>query len=142
VKRILIAGVSSLALVAGLLTAGISSANANTIRLPKTNMAPCVVQNGIYCVESVSLTTSSGQKIPLVYVPTGQAVPQEAPPTDFFAPMARIKGGKVIDNNWWTSQYQRDVFASGTAELRDLSPLLGTANFPEQGAKYDPETEL
>ena len=105
-------------------------------------MAPCVVQNGIYCVESVSLTTSSGQKIPLVYVPTGQAVPQEAPPTDFFAPMARIKGGKVIDNNWWTSQYQRDVFASGTAELRDLSPLLGTANFPEQGAKYDPETKL
>ncbi len=141
-KRTLTAGVSALALVAGLLTFGLTPANADTIRLPKTNMAPCVVQNGIYCVESVSLTTASGQKIPLVYVPSGAAVPQEAPPTDFFAPMARIKGGKVIDNNWWTSQYQRDVFASGKAELRDLSSLLGTANFPEQGAKYDPATKL
>ena len=141
-KRTLTAGVSALALVAGLLTFGLTPANAETIRLPKTNMAPCVVQNGIYCVESVSIATSSGTKIPLVYVPTGAAVPQEAPPTDFFAPMARIKGGKVIDNNWWTSQYQRDVFSSGKAEFRDLSSLLGTANFPEQGAKYDPATKL
>ena len=142
VKRILIAGVSSLALIAGLLTAGITSANANTIRLPKTNMAPCVVQNGIYCVESVSLTTSSGTKIPLIYVAAGQAVPAERPPTDFFAPMASIQGGKVVDNNWWTSQYQRDVLTAGSAEIRDLSSLLGTANFPEQGAQYDPATKL
>ena len=141
-KRTLTAGVSALALVAGLLTFGLTPANAETIRLPKTNMAPCVVQNGIYCVEAVTLTTASGTKIPLVYVPSGSAVPQEAPPTDFFAPMARIKGGKVIDNNWWTSQYQRDVFASGKAEFRDLSSLLGTANFPEQGAKYNPTTKL
>jgi hypothetical protein len=142
VKKLITAGVSALALVAGLLTAGVTSATADTIRLPKTNMAPCVVQNGIYCVEGVSLTTSSGQKIPLVYVAAGQAVPQEAPPTDFFAPMASIKGGKVVDNNWWTSQYQRDVFTSGKMEVRDLSALLGTANFPEQGAKYDPATKL
>jgi hypothetical protein len=142
VKRTLTAGVSALALVAGLLTFGLTPANAETIRLPKTNMAPCVVQNGIYCVEAVTLTTASGTKIPLVYVPSGSAVPQEAPPTDFFAPMARIKGGKVIDNNWWTSQYQRDVFSSGKAEFRDLSSLLGTANFPEQGAKYNPATKL
>jgi len=27
-------------------------------------------------------------------------------------------------------------------EVRDLSALLGTANFPEQGAKYDPATKL
>ena len=141
-KRTLTAGVSALALVAGLLTFGLTPANAETIRLPKTNMAPCVVQNGIYCVEAVTLTTASGTKIPLVYVPSGSAVPQEAPPTDFFAPMARIKGGKVIDNNWWTSQYQRDVFSSGKAEFRDLSSLLGTANFPEQGAKYNPATKL
>ena len=120
-KRTLTAGVSALALVAGLLTFGLTPANAETIRLPKTNMAPCVVQNGIYCVESVSLTTASGQKIPLVYVPTGAAVPQEAPPTDFFAPMARIKGGKVIDNNWWTSQYQRDVFTNSKMEMRRSS---------------------
>jgi hypothetical protein len=142
VKKLITAGVSALALVAGLLTAGVTSATADTIRLPKTNMAPCIVQNSIYCVEGVSLTTSSGTKIPLVYVAAGQAVPQEKPPTDFFAPMASIKGGKVVDNNWWTSQYQRDVFTSGKMEVRDLSTLLGTANFPEQGAKYDPATKL
>ena len=141
-KRTLTAGVSALALVAGLLTFGLTPANAETIRLPKTNMAACAVLNGIYCVEAVTLTTSSGTKIPLVYVPAGQAVPQEKPPTDFFAPVARIKAGKVVDNNWWTSQYQRDVFTNATMEMRDLSPLLGTANFPEQGAKYDPATKL
>ena len=141
-KKTLTAGVSALALVAGLLTFGLTPANAETIRLPKTNMAPCVVQNGIYCVEAVTLTTASGTKIPLVYVASGAAVPAEKPPTDFFAPMARIKGGKVIDNNWWTSQYQRDVFTNAKMEMRDLSALLGTANFPEQGAKYDPATKL
>jgi hypothetical protein len=78
----------------------------------------------------------------LVYVPAGQAVPQEAPPTDFYAPLYRVKGGKVIDNQWWTTQYQRDVITSPKLELRDLSSLLGTASFPEQGAKYDPATKL
>ena len=142
VKRILIAGASALALVAGLLSAGLAPANADTIRLPKTNMAPCVVQNGIYCVEGVSVTTATGTKIPLIYVPAGQAVPAEVVPTDFFAPVARIKGGKVVDNNWWNSQYQRDVVTAGGFEMRDLSPLFGTANHPEQGAIYDPKTKL
>jgi hypothetical protein len=142
VKRTLTAGVSALALVAGLLTFGLTPANAETIRLPKTNMAACSVLNGIYCVEAVTLTTGSGQKIPLIYVPAGQAVPAEKPPTDFFAPIARIKGGKVVDNNWWTSQYQRDIFTSPKFEMRNLSPLVGTANFPEQGAIYDPATKL
>ena len=94
-KNKLIAGVSSLALLAGVLVAGFAPANAATIRLPKTPMAPCVVQNGIYCIESVTLTTASGQKVPLTYVASGQEVPAKKTPVDFFAPIAQIKAGTV-----------------------------------------------
>ena len=136
-KKKLIAGASSLALLAGLLTIA-NPASAATIRLPKTAMNACVVQNGIYCIESVTLTTGSGQKIPLTYVPSGAEVPAKKTPSDFFAPVAQIKGGKVVDNNWWMSQYQRDVVTSGKYVMQDLSSLIGTANHPEQGAKFDP----
>jgi hypothetical protein len=137
VKKKLIAGAASLAMLAGLITAA-NPASAATIRLPKTAMNACVVQNGIYCIESVTLATGSGQKIPLTYVPSGTEVPAKKTPVDFFAPVAQIKGGKVIDNNWWISQYQRDVLTSGTFVMQDLSSLFGTANHPEQGAKFDP----
>ena len=137
-KNKIIAGVSSLALMAGILTAGFAPANGATIRLPKTPMAPCVVQNGIYCIESVTLTTASGQKVPLTYVASGQEVPAKKTPVDFYAPIAQIKAGKVIDNNWWMSQYQRDVFTSGKFQMQNLSALLGTPNHPEQGANYAP----
>jgi len=136
VKKKLIAGAASLAMLAGLITTA-TSASAATIRLPKTAMNACVIQNGIYCIESVTLTTGAGQKIPLTYVPSGADVPAKKTPSDFFAPVAQIKGGKVIDNNWWMSQYQRDVVTSGKFVMQDLSSLFGTANHPEQGAKYD-----
>jgi hypothetical protein len=139
VKKKLIAGAASLAMLAGLITA--TSASAATIRLPKSPMAACVIQNGIYCIESVTIATGSGQKIPLTYVPSGAEVPAKKTPVDFFAPVAQIKGGKVIDNNWWMSQYQRDVLASGKFVMQDLSSLYGTANHPEQGAKFDPKTK-
>jgi len=139
VKKKLIAGAASLAMLAGLITA--TSASAATIRLPKSPMAACVIQNGIYCIESVTIATGSGQKIPLTYVPSGADVPAKKTPVDFFAPVAQIKGGKVIDNNWWMSQYQRDVLASGKFVMQDLSSLFGTANHPEQGAKFDPKTK-
>ena len=126
-------------MLAGLITA--TSASAATIRLPKSPMAACVIQNGIYCIESVTIATGSGQKIPLTYVPSGADVPAKKTPVDFFAPVAQIKGGKVIDNNWWMSQYQRDVLASGKFVMQDLSSLFGTANHPEQGAKFDPKTK-
>jgi len=126
-------------MLAGLITA--TSASAATIRLPKSPMAACVIQNGIYCIESVTIATGSGQKIPLTYVPSGADVPAKKTPVDFFAPVAQIKGGKVIDNNWWMSQYQRDVLASGKFVMQDLSSLYGTANHPEQGAKFDPKTK-
>jgi hypothetical protein len=126
-------------MLAGLITA--TSASAATIRLPKSPMNACVIQNGIYCIESVTIATGSGQKIPLTYVPSGAEVPAKKTPVDFFAPVAQIKGGKVIDNNWWMSQYQRDVLTSGKFVMQDLSSLFGTANHPEQGAKFDPKTK-
>jgi len=136
VKKKLIAGAASLAMLAGLITA--TSASAATIRLPKSPMAACAVQNGIYCIESVTLATGSGQKIPLTYVPSGAEVPAKKTPTDFFAPVAKVVNGKVEWNDWWMSQYQRDVLVSGKMVVLDGSSLMGTANHPEQGAKYDP----
>ena len=136
-KKKLIAGAASLALLAGLITVA-NPASAATIRLPKTPMNACAVQNGIYCIESVSITTSSGQKIPLTYVLSGADVPAKKTPTDFFAPVAKVVKGKVEWNDWWMSQYQRDVLTSGKMVVLDGSALMGTANHPEQGAKYDP----
>ena len=140
-KKTIIAGTSVLALLAGLIVA-IAPANAATIRVPKTAMQACAVSNGIYCVESLTLTDSNGRKIPLVYVPSGAEVPMKKTPADFFAPVAKIVNGKVVDNNWWMSQYQRDVLTSGKMVVQDLSALLGTAKHPEQGAKYDPATKV
>ena len=136
-KKKLIAGAASLALLAGLITVA-NPASAANIRLPKTPMNACAVQNGIYCIESVTLTTGSGQKIPLTYVLSGADVPAKKTPTDFFAPVAKVVKGKVEWNDWWMSQYQRDVLTSGKMVVLDGSALLGTANHPEQGAKYDP----
>lgn len=140
-KKTIIAGTSVLALLAGLIVA-IAPANAATIRVPKTAMQACAVSNGIYCVESLTLTDSNGKKIPLVYVPSGAEVPMKKTPADFYAPVAKIVNGKVVDNNWWMSQYQRDVLTSGKMVVQDLSTLLGTASHPEQGAKYDAKTKV
>ena len=136
-KKKLIAGAASLALLAGLITVA-NPASAANIRLPKTPMNACIVQNGIYCIESVTLTTGSGQKIPLTYVLSGADVPAKKTPTDFFAPIAKVVKGKVEWNDWWMSQYQRDVITSGKMVVLDGSALMGTANHPEQGAIYDP----
>jgi len=141
VKKTIIAGASVLALLTGLVVA-IAPANAAVIRVPKTAMQACAVSNGIYCVESLTLTDSNGRKIPLVYVPSGADVPMKKTPADFYAPVAKIVNGKVVDNNWWMSQYQRDVLTSGKMVIQDLSKLLGTATHPEQGAKYNPATKV
>lgn len=140
-KKTIIAGTSILALLTGLIVA-VAPANAATIRVPKTAMQACAVSNGIYCVESLTLTDSNGNKIPLVYVPSGADVPMKKTPADFYAPVAKIVNGKVVDNNWWMSQYQRDVLTSRKMVVQDLSKLLGTATHPEQGAKYDPATKV
>ncbi len=140
VKKTAIARATALAVLAGLFV-GLAPANAVVIRVPKTAMQACAVAPGIYCVESVTVTDSSGKKIPLLYVPSGADVPQQKTPSDFFAPVARMVGGKVVQNDWWMSQYQRDPLTSGKLVVQDQSALLGTANFPEQGAIYDPVTK-
>ena len=135
VKRTLIAGASALALIASLFVA--VPATAATIKLPITDMNACSVANGIYCVESVEVTTADGKRIPLEYVLAGQAVPAAKAPTDLMAPVARIKDNKVYDNNWWMNQYMREAITSPKLSIIDFSSLLGTAAHPEQGAKYD-----
>jgi hypothetical protein len=139
VKRTLIAGASALALIASLFVA--APATAATIKLPITDMNACSVANGIYCVESVEVTTADGTKIPLEFVPAGQPVPAAKAPTDVMAPVARVNNGKVVDNNWWMNQYMRETLIDPNLSIIDLSKLLGTPAHPEQGAKYDTKTK-
>lgn len=128
--------------LSSVLLTSLSPAHAETIRLPKAAMNACVVQNGIYCIESVTLQVGSGPKIPLVWVPSGAEVPAKKTPVDFYAPVAKLdKNNKVVDNNWWLSQYQRDVLVSGKMVVQNLSALLNTTDHPEQGAKLDPTTK-
>ena len=140
-RKSLIAGASALALIAGVLVGGAS--NAATLRVPKTTFAACAQVNGTYCVESVVITTAQGKTVPLMWVPSGNPVP--AAPAGggiSFAPVAQLNAkSQVIRNDWWTNQIQRDVLTSGTAAFLDISSLIGTPNFPDQGAIYDSTTK-
>jgi hypothetical protein len=127
----------------GLLLSGILPAsNAATLRVPKTAWAACAVQNGTYCVESVTVTTPQGKIVPLQWVNSGVATPA-APANNgvSFAPVAKVVNGVVKGNGWWMGQYQRDALTSGTASYFDISSLIGTAKYPEMGAKYDSTTK-
>ena len=142
VKKTIIARATALIVLAGVLVGGLSSAEA-ALRVPKAAWPACSVSPGTYCVDQVILTDARGHKIPLVWVPTGQAVPA-APVNDgpIMAPLVVIdKNGKVNNNNWWEAAPNRDVLLSGTATFQDASALVGTANFPEVGAKWDPTTK-
>jgi hypothetical protein len=135
---------SIFAAIAGLLISGILPAsNAATLRVPKNSWQPCVVQNGIYCIEAISVTTPGGKIVPLQWVPSGQAVPAASANNGIsFAPVAKVINGVVTQTGWWTDQYQRDVLTSGTTTYMDISALIDTATYPEQGAKYDSTTKL
>jgi hypothetical protein len=142
VKKTIIARATALAVLAGVLISGVTSAEA-ALRVPKAAWPACSVSPGTYCVDQVILTDARGHKIQLVWVPNGQAVPQ-APVNDgpIMAPLFVVdKAGKVNNNNWWESAPNRDVLLSGTATFQDASALVGTANFPEVGAKFDPTTK-
>ena len=141
-KKTLIARATALAVLAGVLVGGLSSAEA-ALRVPKAAWPACSVSPGTYCVDQVIITDARGHKIPLVWVPTGQAVPA-APANDgpIMAPLFVIdKSNKVNNNNWWEAAPNRDVLISGTASYQDATSLVGTANFPEIGAKYDATTK-
>ncbi len=126
-----------------LLFSTVLPSHAATLRVPKSAWAACAVQNGTYCVESVSVTTPQGKIVPLQWVNSGVAVPA-APANNgiSFAPVAKVVAGIVKGNNWWMDQYQRDALTSGTASYFDISALIGSATYPEIGAKYDSTTKV
>jgi len=125
-----------------LLVSGILPSHAATLRVPKTSWAACAVQNGTYCVESVTITTAQGKIVPLQWVNSGVAVPAAQPNNGVsFAPVAKVVNGVVKGNGWWMDQYQRDALTSGTASYFDISSLIGGTGYPEIGAKYDSTTK-
>ena len=142
VKRKLTAGLSSLALIMGVLTAA-TPAQAAMIKLPLADWPACVaVPTSLYCIESVVVTNGSGARTTLQYVVSGQAPKAEVAGTgELYAPLARIKNNKVVDNAWWMPTSQREVFLNPAKQVVDLTSLLGTASHPENGAKYDPNTK-
>jgi hypothetical protein len=142
VKRKLTAGLSSLALIMGVLTAA-TPAQAAVIKLPLADWPACVaVPTSLYCIESVVVTNGSGARTTLQYVVSGQAPKAEVAGTgELYAPIARIQNNKVTDNAWWMPTSQREVFLNPAKQVVDLTSLLGTASHPEHGAKYDPKTK-
>ena len=141
-KKLITAGVTTLALIASGVMSGIAPAHA-ALRVPHATWPACSVSPGTYCVDSVIVTDARGRQIPLVWVPAGQAVPA-APANSgpLMAPMAFVDSkGKVLVNNWWEVSPNRDVLLSGTETFIDATQFIGTPNMPSQGAKYDPTTK-
>ena len=129
---------AALALIAN----SIVPSSAATLRVPKQAFPACAVQNGIYCIESISVTTAQGKVVPLQWVATGSAVPgQSANNGISFAPVAKVIKGIVKENDWWMTQYQRDALTAETTAFVDISPLVGSAQFPEIGARIDSATK-
>jgi hypothetical protein len=142
VKRKLTAGLSALALAVGVLTST-APANAAIIKLPLADWPACsLVPTSLYCIESVVVTNGSGVRTTLQYVVSGQAPKAEVVGTgDLYAPVARIERGRVTDNSWWMPTSMREVMINPTKQILDISSLLGTANHPEQGAKFNATTK-
>lgn len=142
VKRKLTAGLSALALVLGVLTST-APANAAIIKLPLADWPACsLVPTSLYCIESVVVTNGSGARTTLQYVVSGQAPKAEVVGTgELYAPVARIEKGRVTDNSWWMPTSMREVMINPAKQILDLTSLLGTANHPEQGAKFNATTK-
>ena len=69
-KKSLIAGASAFALIASLLAMVAPAANA-VLNVPKSAWPACSSSRTVFCVESVSVTTVSGNKIALSWVADG-----------------------------------------------------------------------
>ena len=70
VKKIITAGATAFALVAGVLASVVPAQAA--LNVPKTSWPVCSTARTTYCVESVSITTASGVVVPLTWVADGQ----------------------------------------------------------------------
>ena len=142
-RKPIIASGSAFVLLIALLAGMSPTSNAATLRVPKTSFPACVQVNGVYCVESVVITTGQGKTVPLMWVPNGNPVPSAPANAGIsFAPIAQLNKNSVVTrNNWWTDQYQRDVLTSGTEVFMDVTALINTPKFPDQGAIYDSTTK-
>jgi hypothetical protein len=72
-KKSLIASSSAFALLIGLLGAVAPSANA-ALNIPKSAWPVCSQSRTVYCVDSISVTTLSGDTVALTWVPDGSAL--------------------------------------------------------------------
>ena len=70
VKKIITAGATAFALVAGVLASVVPAQAA--LNVPKTSWPVCSTARTTYCVESVSITTVGGVVVPLTWVADGQ----------------------------------------------------------------------
>lgn len=137
-----LAGVTVLALLASLLTTGLSPASA-ALRVPKTTWPACTDATMTYCVESLSITTARGKTIPLSWVASGKEPVAVTTNTSTFAPLIGIDSkGIVVDNVWWADQSYRTSMVIPGGIFTDGSSLIGTTGMPLQGAVYDPATQL
>ena len=128
--------------ITAMLSTTLVPSQAATLRVPKQSFLACAVQNGIYCIESITITTAQGKIVPLQWVPSGQAVPAQPVNNGIsYAPVAKVIKGIVKENDWWTTQYIRDALVSGTTTYFDISSRINTAEYPEIGARYDSTTK-
>lgn len=111
------------------------------VRVPKTTWPACDPNgNDTYCVEAVTLTTARGKTINLTWVPDGKEVPQSTSNQSYLlAIQVNKKTNQVTSQGWWYDKYSFDMESKAT--LLNVTSLMGTAKFPEHGAKYDPATQ-
>lgn len=124
--------------IIALLTTSLLPAQAAVLRIPKQAFPACSDVNGIYCIEAITITGPQGKIIPLQWVQSGKATPMQPSNGGIsYAPVAKVINSIVKDNSWWTTQYIRDALVSGTTDYLDISPIIGTASYPEIGAYYN-----
>ena len=78
VKKIITAGATALALIAGVLASVVPAQAA--LNVPKTSWPVCSTARTTFCVDSVTITTAGGVVVPLTWVADGQilATPESA----------------------------------------------------------------
>ena len=135
VKKIITAGVATLALVAGVLAAATPAGAA--LRVPKTTWPVCQSAADTYCVEGVSVTTPRGKVLPLTWVPSGTATPN-ATSDVVFSPIFTVNAKNIVTkNNWWVDQNLLALMTGTTRTFEDVSSWIDTPDFPALGAIYD-----
>lgn len=135
VKKIITAGVMSLALAAGVLT--VASPAGAALRVPKSTWPVCQSASDTYCVEGVSVTTPRGRVFPLTWVPSGTATPNVTSDV-LFSPIFTVNSKNIVTkNNWWVDQNLLTLMTGSSRTFEDSSAWIGQPDFPALGAIYD-----